>query len=182
MLHHHSTWQQLSNPDNAGTCKWMCLAVAAQVGYSNQALHYLDIFQSFQFPPYFLQIGFLLYPLNGGVWELGWKVSICIEAPVTRALTRTDVMMPCVCSCMYSRDLYRRRKGKEHLQSQAVLPDTLTPSSICLLSPWKLGERWITLHSYRLVAGAVNMAPFDQPPPPAALSHTVVESSLLFSG
>lgn len=26
------------------------------------------------------------------------------------------------------------------------------------------------------------MALFDQPPPPAALSHTVVESSLLFSG
>lgn len=32
------------------------------------------------------------------------------------------------------------------------------------------------------MAGAVNMALFNQPPPPAALSHTVVESSLLFSG
>lgn len=32
------------------------------------------------------------------------------------------------------------------------------------------------------MAGAVNMALFDQPPPPAALSHTVVESSLRFSG
>lgn len=25
-LYHHDSWQQLSNPDNADTCEWMCLA------------------------------------------------------------------------------------------------------------------------------------------------------------
>lgn len=32
------------------------------------------------------------------------------------------------------------RRRRKRLQSQAVLPDILTPSGVCVLSPWKLGE------------------------------------------
>ena len=43
----------------------------------------------------------------------------------------------------YSRDLCRRRERGGgwggHLQNQAVLPDILTSSCVCVLSPWKLG-------------------------------------------
>lgn len=46
---------------------------------------------------------------------------------------------PVYVQLMYSRDLYRKREGKGCPQSQAVLPDILTPSCFCALSPWKLG-------------------------------------------
>lgn len=45
--------------------------------------------------------------------------------------------------CMFS--LYTQEicivgeRGKGRLQSQAVLPDILTPSCVCVLPPWKLG-------------------------------------------
>lgn len=79
----------------------------------------------------------------------------------------------------------KRRWRKERLRSQAVLPDILTPSGVCVLSPWKLGEclthslpcssceRAASVHS---AAAAAAAAPLRFP------SHTVVESSLLFSG
>lgn len=90
---------------------------------------------------------------------------------------------PVCAQLLYPRGCSSRR-GRQggHLQSQAVLPDILTPSCVCILSPWKLGERRIALHPFTLAAGTAKVAPFETAPPPAARSHTVVESSRLFSG
>ena len=73
--------------------------------------------------------------------------------------------------------------GRGRPQSQAVPPRHTHPK----LRPVTL-ETWSQLNLASLeslptrAAGAVNAALFDQPPRPAALSHTVVESSRLFSG
>ena len=72
------------------------------------------------------------------------------------------------------------RAGGRTFAEPSCSPEHTHPE--CILSPWKLGERRITLRPFTLAAGAARVAPFDRLPPPAAWSHTVVESSLLFSG
>lgn len=71
---------------------------------------------------------------------------------------------PVCAQLLCPRGSYSRREWQGgHLQSQAVLPDILTPSCVCILSPWKLGERRITLHPFTLAAGTAKVAPFDRP-------------------